>query len=521
MENVPNSQAQQAPALPQIHLVRAEQVHKIPSIPAEQKNHYIKGITHLWNTINSKPHTSAEYQDAHKKLVDVSKNITASMSKWNAGSGPRGPQQNGGRSVNPGQPVQAIGPGSQGQQAAAQTRSEQSSEKNLDSADNSKLELPPHLLSQPPEEQEEWKRKTREEYAQKFGAYEKIGAKLQDLMRLAGQRDKEGRPLSPEELKGFTNRKELWQRQLIGLKGYLDEVKNSQRQWRVQRETQDQVASSGMRNTGNESVQNVSPAQVNQSRTAPEQPRQLSISNATIEATKSQEIQNSLPSTNPSTNGQRGLPPVNQPQSSQGQVTSVGAVASHQNIQPPLSVNTTSQHQSPQTSQPQTATTLGPYPLSHKAAMDKAARSYSQPNVSQSTPQPSTHAHPQPGNRELKNNIQLPIPPQLNIPPPQPVSMGPARPTLSGGASTGAMGPMGQPGITKHPGFVLEGEGERVLSKKKLEELVRQVTGGADGEGSETLHPDVEEVTLNHSYAFCVRIELDFANTQELIADAT
>jgi transcription initiation factor TFIID subunit 12 len=54
---------------------------------------------------------------------------------------------------------------------------------------------------------------------------------------------------------------------------------------------------------------------------------------------------------------------------------------------------------------------------------------------------------------------------------------------------------MGQPAVQKYPGFVLEGEGERVLSKKKLEELVRQVTGGSDGDGAESLDPDVEEVS--------------------------
>ena len=83
----------------------------------------------------------------------------------------------------------------------------------------------------------------------------------------------------------------------------------------------------------------------------------------------------------------------------------------------------------------------------------------------------------------------------LQVTPLAPVQMGPARPTLSGGPSTGAMGPMGQPGIQKHPGYILEGEGERVLSKKKLEELVRQVTGGSDGDGAEVLDPDVEEVS--------------------------
>jgi transcription initiation factor TFIID subunit 12 len=41
----------------------------------------------------------------------------------------------------------------------------------------------------------------------------------------------------------------------------------------------------------------------------------------------------------------------------------------------------------------------------------------------------------------------------------------------------------------------MEGDGDRVLSKKKLDELVRQVTGGGEGlGGGELLAPDVEEV---------------------------
>jgi hypothetical protein len=45
----------------------------------------------------------------------------------------------------------------------------------------------------------------------------------------------------------------------------------------------------------------------------------------------------------------------------------------------------------------------------------------------------------------------------------------------------------------------MEGEGDRVLSKKKLDELVRQVTGGGQGEG-EGLAPDVEEVCFHFTF---------------------
>lgn len=91
----------------------------------------------------------------------------------------------------------------------------------------------------------------------------------------------------------------------------------------------------------------------------------------------------------------------------------------------------------------------------------------------------------------------MPIARDMKFDPPQPVSMGPARPTLTGGPSNVNLGSMGAPALSKHPGYVLGVEGERVLSKKKLQELVRQVTGGSglDGDGEE-LDPQVEEVGL-------------------------
>lgn len=49
----------------------------------------------------------------------------------------------------------------------------------------------------------------------------------------------------------------------------------------------------------------------------------------------------------------------------------------------------------------------------------------------------------------------------------------------------------------------MEGDGDRVLNKKKLDELVRQVTGGGEGlGGGEALTPEVEESILNVADTF-------------------
>jgi transcription initiation factor TFIID subunit 12 len=61
----------------------------------------------------------------------------------------------------------------------------------------------------------------------------------------------------------------------------------------------------------------------------------------------------------------------------------------------------------------------------------------------------------------------------------------------------------------------MEGEGDRVLSKKKLDELVRQVTGGGQGlEGGEGLAPDVEEVGVFLVFTF--RADLNVASNARL-----
>ncbi|CAK7208357.1 Transcription initiation factor TFIID subunit 12 [Sporothrix curviconia] len=89
---------------------------------------------------------------------------------------------------------------------------------------------------------------------------------------------------------------------------------------------------------------------------------------------------------------------------------------------------------------------------------------------------------------------------------PQPVPLGggivPGRPTLTGGGSV-VGGVLGQAAIAKVPAIQIEGEGERVLNKKRLDELVRQVCGGtAEGHEGNLLQPEVEESVLNLADSF-------------------
>ncbi|KAH8668781.1 transcription initiation factor TFIID subunit A-domain-containing protein [Xylariales sp. PMI_506] len=157
-------------------------------------------------------------------------------------------------------------------------------------------------------------------------------------------------------------------------------------------------------------------------------------------------------------------------------------------------------------------------PLSHQAALSLANRQVSSNSVPMSnqsgtagttatTPgsaggtsqQPAhTHAHPQPTPSAIQ--IKMPIPKQLpesTTQIPQATATGggvaPGRPTMGNGTAIGG-GTMGQPVISKTPAYTFETEGEHVLNKRKLDELVRQVCGGGPpGQDGNYLTPDVEE----------------------------
>ena len=206
----------------------------------------------------------------------------------------------------------------------------------------------------------------------------------------------------------------------------------------------------------------------------------------------------------PGTQQQPRPPPAPHSQMSQQQIPqqTQGFAQPGQQHQPPRpqinpqQANAHMQHQS-NSPHPQSATSNPagpPVPLSHQAAVSAAQRSYSSSDAQRTTTplQSGPGSFHAPGSREREqlNNPKLPIPRQLNVAQPAPVNMGQARPTMSG-PTNGAPGPMGQPVINKFPAFQLEGEGDRVLSKRKLDELVRQVTGGSE----DALTPEVEEVS--------------------------
>jgi hypothetical protein len=184
-------------------------------------------------------------------------------------------------------------------------------------------------------------------------------------------------------------------------------------------------------------------------------------------------------------------PPAPHSQTMPGQTQQYAHPGQHQN-RPQINPHQANpqMHQNSNSPLPQSATTAGPpVPLSHQAAVSAANRSYTDPQRTMTPMQAGGQSNFGSREREQLNNPKMPIPRHLNVTAPAPVHMGQSRPTMSG-PTNGAPGPMGQPAIPRPPPFQLEGEGDRVLSKRKLDELVRQVTGGSE----EALTPEVEEV---------------------------
>jgi len=157
------------------------------------------------------------------------------------------------------------------------------------------------------------------------------------------------------------------------------------------------------------------------------------------------------------------------------------------------------------------ATPAGQPRHSFTSALTMASQNQSTPNqATNSTPasnpgvigaapqQGHSHAHPPQNPPGTALPPKMPIPknlPEASTRPPAPVSViNQSRPTLSGGTGTPA-GALGQPANPRIPAYQHQDEGEHVLSKKRLDDLVRQVCGGtAEGQTAHLLTPEVEEV---------------------------
>ncbi|MCJ1282884.1 Transcription initiation factor TFIID subunit 12 [Xylographa opegraphella] len=495
-------------ALPSLEkLIKPNQVHNLPCLSEDLKQKYYNGISSQWRTIQAHQDDTNhhDYVVAHRTLAEVSSRLQKQMQKYKQDNGQVAganvPQPTNQLQQNPQavQNAQAYRPTTQ--VATGESFSEQvkAAARALD------LTIPPQLWQASQEDRHTWMQNERRRYASFASQLEKGKKAAADLNAMMNARHNQGKAFTDEEKMTINARQRQYQQAMQASQSALSNFLNLQQQYKEQ--MRQRTAQGGIQTFGRPDAaihNNISNHGNAVSQVNPQPPAQPTTVNNTPETTLNQQIKVETSSISPTAAPSQAQIAVNQPQNSQSQTSHQPVPPAAYSAQTPMNIGTSGlpasqqqNHHSPQPTSAQLPTSQGPHPLSHRAAMAEAARSYSQPNINQSTPQANPHAHPSIPREPATNTAKWPMPKSLNITPLAPVSMGPSRPTLSGGTSTGAMGPMGQPGIQKHPGYVLEGEGERVLSKKKLEELVRQVTGGVDGEGYEALDPDVEETLLD------------------------
>ena len=491
-------------------LIKPDQVLKIPFLDEATKQRTYPHVQGLWATLQNSTPNSKEQTDAYESLFKISQGIKNRMQQQKANAArpasagqpasqaqptPQRPQVQQAQAPQQPQQAPAGAPNNAGQQAAQQLVFTQ---KVLDRVKAHDYAIPLETQQQGSTAVQNFTAQARKRYATHLQSYENALQNIERMEKLLANRLEAGKPaLSAQDEQAYQHRRKQ-------LEAHREEARvntqkfmweqNQIRQEQGQQNPQAQAVGEQMRR---HQSQNGGVTSTTQGQSGPAH----TVSSA-LDAARSHSDASEKPKT-ATMPEQKGPTPVNQASNSQQATqnsstqvqpmkdTKPGEATGIQ--RPGLSQNQAGNHPQP----PGQA-----FPLSHEAAMQQA-RSYSHQNVNapyqQTTNQHPPHGHPTQQKTSTSNEPGVPshakmnIPKDLNIPPPQPVPMPPARPTLTGGPFPA--GPIGQPAIQRHPGYVLEGDGERVLSKKKLEELIRQVSGSTgEGEDGETMSPEVEEV---------------------------
>ncbi|KAJ5288574.1 hypothetical protein N7478_001604 [Penicillium angulare] len=542
----------QAPAQQHSNLIRTDQVQKLPHLNEAQKAQHTQLVRSLWEQLNTRDPQSQEYQHAQLKLSQLSQNLMKGMRLFQQNRQQAIQQQQQQQQqvqqqqvqqqqvqqqqvqqqqvqqqqvqqqqVQPNQPQAAT------QQGQAVQRTQSNNPQNLNQllpqiqnkVNSLTFYLPPNVTQ---EQVQTWIPEARLRYGIALQKQEVGRARLADLRQQYSQRQAQAN-MSQDEVQEFKNRQLAAEKLFREGSDFLNKFKEQQESFKMQSQQNPQMSPPAQATTI--PTTQPSPAVSAQTQPAPNaQAGSVAAStgmpgqaptpaphtiNSAVNAARNQAGQTAM---SPSTS-QSGQAP---PSASATPAPSNAPPLSHR-PQPPSQQGTPgaqvtfSQTPNPDGSTPSASSSqpvnLGPpRPLSHQAAMQQAAQNYStnqnqqpqqpqQQNMSQAAANQQAHPQGYLANRSAdasSRNINMHIPKTLNISTPEPVTMPSSRPSLTGGPNHGP-GMISQPAIQKHPGYVLEGEGQHVLSKKMLDILVRQVTGGGEGE---MLTPDAEEFVL-------------------------
>jgi transcription initiation factor TFIID subunit 12 len=471
---VQNGQPSAAPPQ-QASLIRPEQVKKLPHLNEETKARQEVGIQRLWDIINSRPANSPEQQNAYSRLGQISATLMHGMRNY----------QNIKKQQAAAQAGQQNGATTNSHGTSNPTTFEQLNPAIQARVNATQFIFPPAMTEGQPNA-DNWLREAKARYGQALQRSEMAKTRKQDLQRNLQTRQQAG-VVTPEEMNVFSTKIQQCQKAIAESDNFMIKFREQQQSFRQQAQhgfTNQGQPMAGLGDNNDQPMLANVPG--NQSSQGPQGPTPHSISSA-VSAARNQA------SAAPAATS----PQTEQAQMAQGQNPVTGTPVSQHH---PSNVNPSPYNiQQSQTDVPASATSqhLGPpRSLSHQAAMSQSAQSHAALQQQQQA-QSAAHAHPPPGylNNPKKDDRQ-PITKNLQVTTPTPIQVPSARPTLNGGPGVGMPGQMGQPAIPSMPGYVLEtSEDGRVLSKKKLHELVREVCGPG---GDEQLTPEVEEVSFDH-----------------------
>lgn len=474
----------------------------------------------LYKQMETHPQDSQQHLDARKKVQEFSISLQKKIHQ-NRVQQAQGQAQ--AQAQSQGQPPQnqtAAQPQAQGEPAAPNQNIPQQNrpvqgglkppEHIMNHINTFPYALPPQISPGTPEATK-WLQEAKNKYGKALLAMENSSNHLKMLDAMVKERTEKGNPLNENEMKDYQTKKEQYQKNHVDAKRYSEGFRRQQEQQNAA------MAASGQQN-GMASQPAPQRPTMNLNQQAPNTgiPSSDSV-NAAIQAARNSSINAGKPPTTgqpgqqneqaPSGQGMNAISSNGQPIKVEGgtgqpQINTAIATAPH------MQASMSRAQNSPHSAVPQSATSTGPpRPLTQQAALSQAARTYSSSQTSATPNVMGSHSHPSVA-RETPNINAVKMPISKQLPPgaigtPQPVSMAPSRPTMSGGPNGAGSGVMGQPALAKPPGFTLVGDGERVMDKKKLDELVRQVTGGGEGlDSGEALTPEVEDVSRDFYHIF-------------------
>ncbi|KAK2677199.1 Transcription initiation factor TFIID subunit 12 domain [Fusarium oxysporum f. sp. vasinfectum] len=502
-------QAQQRPP----PMYQPNQIRNLPTLSDEEKSKYEAGLQGLWNKANNSPQNSPDHIAARQKIIEFSKMLITKIQQrrsqqmqgqnaQNQQARPQQMQQNAAGQANQAQPQQQAAGAAAGNQsaAAAAVRRNPVPDHIQQHVNKINFRAPQSVIDKSAAEATKWIEEIKERYTRALMTMDASKQKVAQIDKIINDRAAAGQPFKEDELRQLQLKKDQQLKAHTDAHKWVDSVRKQQ-------------GTAVSRASPVNATPGATPAQVRPVQGTPQPGRQQ------------------LPAAQVQVKQEPGAAPINPVMASTAAQNQAG---------------TPTQQNAPRIPTPQQAaaasapvTAAGPQQaLSHSAAMDLANQKAINtpgsasvpgrpaatgtptpgsavnqgvmgPNVPQQpTPQGHPHAHPpQPQQTPMQSKMPIPkVLPEKATAVPQGVSVGggvnTGRPTMSQGSGT-LGGVMNQPAMARIPAYNHEAEGDHVLSKKKLDELVRQVCGGpAEGQDGNLLTPEVEENVLNMADSF-------------------